>query len=185
MILIRSFYIFSTMVFATQVFSAHAQSTDAATEASLRQAINAYDAATEARDFEQIVAISLPPKILAIVMNLPEASDADIEGARTEMIGALETGYASIEDFNYEYDLTNLDIFTTSSGLNYALLPTVTTISLRDLNLKSTGTTLALFDEDQWFLLNSQDEESISWFRQAYPSLETVDLQPNQMEVVQ
>jgi len=190
--LIRLAYLIGTLFLATQIFAACAQSETtqddtmgAADEASLLQTVNAYNAAADARDFENVISLSMPEKILTIVMEQPNASEADITTAHTEMVSAIEAAYATIEEFDYQYDLTDIDILTTPSGLNYALLPTVTNVSLSGLSLKSTGTTLALHDENQWFLLNPQDEESIGWFRRAYPSLENVDLQPNQMEVVQ
>ena len=191
---IRLTYLISAMFFAAQVFTACAQPeaeaesaatvTSAASEATLRQAIDAYDAAVEARNFEQIVTISLPTKVLAVVMDQPDSPQIDTADAYAEMALAIEQAYATVEDFDYQYDLTTIDILKTETGLSYALLPTVTNITLSGYGVKSTGTTLAIFDEDQWFLLNPQDAESIGWFQQAYPSLESVDLQPNEMEVV-
>ena len=157
-----------------------------ATKESLIAAFNAYDEAYLTKDAGTLVDIGFSPKILKVLIDqglLPGVTSH--QQARYSFVRDFEGLLGVLNSFEASYDLDNLSIETTSSGLSYAIVPTDTAFSFAGSSTTSTGSTVAVFDDGKWYLLNPQDAETIGWIKTAYPSLADVALEPVLMEISQ
>ena len=190
----RPIWLFTILMFASIPLAACGQPApdgqatieQSADKTALMETIEAYDNAYAAKDFNTIIDLSLPDKILAILTTEGGPTDeAGVAAMRQEMVSAFETQLANLSGFSYDVITDEMTIEQTPQGLKYSILPTTALMKLPTYSIKSEGTTLAVHDEGKWYLLNPQDAESISWFKDAYPSLKNLDIQPNKMEVLQ
>ena len=157
-------------------------------EASLLQAISDYDEAVAQGNAEQLVKFGMSPKVLAHLAAEEghpagaESHETYIEGTRAAMIAAIDGVLKAADEFEYQYDLENPSFQTADTGLQYVRLPTVTNIQLPNIAVTSTGETIAVLDDGQWYFLNPQDAETIEWMKAAYPELQDLQIEPNNME---
>lgn len=144
---------------------------DAAAKQSLSARVAAFD-----RDMNRgnVTAVMdyLPPKMIA---QLSEKVGADPEFIKAAA-GAMLTGMTREIKISGRSDLSQALVGTAGNGQPYALVPGAANITAGKETMTTQGTTLALQDSGQWYLIGLSDADTLADLRAAYPEFRNVAL---------
>jgi hypothetical protein len=100
----------------------------------------------------------------------------------TEIESAMEL--VTINDFSMDMDTASWQM-TPDGSIGYALIPTVTDMTVEGMGkVHATGETLAFQEDDQWYLVRVDDASQALLLTNAYPAFKGVTFTPGAMEVV-
>jgi hypothetical protein len=103
------------------------------------------------------------------------AMQAEIDSAMSQV---------TIEDFSMDMDTASWQM-TPDGSIGYALIPTVTDMTVEGMGkVHATGETLAFAEDDQWYLVRVDDASQAQMLIGAYPAFDGVTFTPGKMEVV-
>jgi len=152
----------------------------AAQQQALTERIDSFDTAVRANDIDGIMGV-VPPKVLDRLASQFGLSVDQLIGEMQKQINEVMTD-VKIESFGM--DAKKVD-FVTESGLTYGLIPTESVIDLGPAGkLRSTTTTVALLEDDNWYLVRIDNSEQIDVIKQVYPMLADVQFPAGTLEPV-
>lgn len=153
-------------------------------KASLQAAQDEYDRYFEARDFDTIVEIGIPDKLLEEFM----AEEGNRNGNKAEyrqvMAQQFDAVFSTVTITDYETDVKSAKIRTTETGRPYAFVPTVIELETQGVRVRADVDMLAIVEDGRWYFLNPADQMSINVFKRAFPDLEPLDIKPQKSTVV-
>lgn len=114
----------------------------------------------------------LPPKMIA---QLSDSVGADPEFMKAAA-GAMLEGLTRELTIAGRSDLSQALVGTAGNGNPYALVPGAASITAGKETMVQQGTTLALLDGGQWYLVGLSDAETVTDIRKAYPEFRGVAL---------
>ncbi len=120
---------------------------------------------------------TVPPKLLEAMATQAGMSTDQLREAGTAAATAM-MGMVKIE--SYEYDLDGAE-FGKTDAREYALIPTSSVMESMGQKLKTTGDTLAMQDEGEWYLLRVEEPAQIELLRSVYPDMADVEITPGQI----
>jgi hypothetical protein len=125
---------------------------------------------TEAMDAgdHSAMADATPPSIL---QHIAESAGIEVDALRGILISQMETMLAGSSIVEYSIDAGEGAVFRElGDGTPYALLPTETVIMSQGTKVTSRSQSLAILDEDKWYLLRVSDPQQVAILRQVYPA---------------
>lgn len=151
-----------------------------AQQQALTERIATFDAAVRANDIDGIMGV-VPPKVLERLASQFGLSVDQLIGEMQKQINEVMTD-VKVESFGM--DTKKVD-FVTEGGLTYGLIPTESVIDLGAAGkLRSTNTTVALLEDDTWYLVRIDNAEQIDVIREVYPMLADVQFPAGTSEPV-
>lgn len=162
--------------------SAFARDFTEAEKDGLAERVASFNAAMSASDWIEVMGV-VPPRVLDKI-----ASDfgVEVEALRQEMVAFMDETMAqvSIESFGMAVNET---VYTaTPDGTPYALIPTETVIDMGEAGkMKTSNTTVGILDEDQWYLVRTDDAQTIAVLRAVYPAFAEVELPAGTTEIIE
>ena len=109
----------------------------------------------------------LPEKYLSYMAKKASMTVPEFKNSAIKLLDGITK---DIKFTKSTYNLENAKIGKTSKGRNYALIPTVVTMSVKGKSIESKGKILAFEDENRWYLVNF-DKNYITSMKELYPDL--------------
>ena len=144
---------------------------DAAAKQSLNARVAAFDRDMNRGDITAVMDY-LPPKMLGQLAQEVGADPEFIKAAASAML----TGMTQELKIAGRSDLSQALVGTAGNGAPYVLVPGAARITAGKETMTTQGTTLALQDGGQWYLLGLADAETLADLRAAYPEFRSVAL---------
>ena len=169
------------ILFVSTALPAAAEFT-AAQKEQLAEKIEAFEAAVRVSDVAEVVRV-MPP---AVYEFMAAGSGMSIDSFRDFAIEKISEVMDGIEVLKVEMDVVNVEYLMTPDGFDYALVPSSIEFSLPEVGaIEATSHTLALMDNDQWYLLRIDDPQQLLIITQVYPSFKNVELPRGSYKVLE
>ncbi|MDO5706593.1 MAG: hypothetical protein Q4G49_16205 [Paracoccus sp. (in: a-proteobacteria)] len=148
-------------------FPLSAMAFDASDEAAITTRFDQLLADIKAGNMASMLDVTPPPifEAMAKQVGLSPQQLKDITTAQA----AQMMDQVTIEDASY--DLNAAEKSVSSTGRDYALIPTRTVMKMGDDRIEATGTTLALEDAGTWYLMRLDTPDHLAMVGQIYPDL--------------
>lgn len=157
-----------------------AQSLPPAQQQALTERIDTFGAAVRANDIDAVMGV-VPPKVIE---QLAAQFGLSVEQLIAEMQKQIDEVMTDVTIESFGMNTKKVD-FVTQSGLTYGLIPTESVIDLGPAGkLRSTTTTLALLEDDSWYLVRIDNAQQIDVIKQVYPMLADVQFPAGTSEPV-
>ncbi len=137
-------------------------------------------AAISAGDFAKTFD-TIPPKLLEAMAGQAGMSVDDMRTAGAAAASAM-MGMVKIESYEYDMDAAKFD---KTDAREYALIPTTSVMETMGQKMKTTGDTLAMQDDGEWYLLRIEDPSQIQMLHTVYPDMADVEIAPGKIEPAQ
>jgi hypothetical protein len=150
----------------------------------LSDSVETFEAAIAQGDFAATFDF-MPPKVLDLLAAQAGMSvDEVLIATKTDIEVAMAT--ISIDEFGMDVAAADWQV-TPDGQLGFALIPTVTLLSVPDMGqLKGKSETVAFPAEDgSWYLIRIDDASQVSLLQAAYPAFVGVDFPVGSMELVE
>ena len=148
----------------------------------LATAVQAFDTAMRASDFEAVVNASISPKLMA---SMASSYNVPAEQLKTLVIQQMQQAVQTVKIDSFGMDIDHIDYQETTDGTPYALLPSEVVMEVAGTKTKSSGPTLAFLDDGNWYLLNVGQKTQVDVLKSAYASFADVTFPEAKMEAVQ
>ena len=134
---------------------------------------------TAAFGFDHADRTTLAAELQRIEADMEAGRYAAVADRRPPLLPAMPEIPEDVRYLDVRFDLASTDIRTTTSGVDYAIFPTRTTLS-RGLgaDLVSDSLTLAYQDAGRWYVVDLASEDDVSALVSAYPAFATIEF-PN------
>ncbi len=110
------------------------------------------------------------------------SQDALFAAMQQEIDSAMSQ--VTIDAFSMDMDTASWQM-TPDGSIGYALIPTVTDMTVEGMGrVHATGETLAFAEDDQWYLVRVDDATQAQLLIAAYPAFDGVTFAPGKMDVV-
>lgn len=122
----------------------------------------------------------MPPKMKLALLEDSGVSETEMKNAM-KLVWAQTLQIVKLESFEVD---VNVPVKTLPTGGKYALLPTVTYMSLLsepDMLVTATSETLALTDGGLWYMVRLDEAPQVQMFKSAYPEYANIDVMKPQM----
>jgi hypothetical protein len=153
-------------------------------KAALAATIDRFNNAMRQKDYDTVVATSLPRAIIAQIASAYGLKDADLEtfqaSIRAQMVGTLKV----VELVDFGMDQKAIAYHELADGSFYAMVPTETVMQSDAKKYRARSQTLAVKDNGVWYLLRVSGEQQGAMVRAAYPQLKDVQFSDSQMEEI-
>jgi hypothetical protein len=125
----------------------------------------------------------MPVKVIENLSAQAGISQEELFAAmKTEIDSAMSQ--VTIDDFSMDMDAASWQM-TPDGSIGYALIPTVTEMTVEGMGkVKASGETLAFAEDDQWYLVRVDDASQALMLADAYPAFKGVTFTPGAMEVL-
>jgi len=151
-----------------------------AQQQALTERIASFGTAVRANDIDGIMGV-VPPKVLE---RLASQFGLSVEQLIAEMQKQINEVMTDVKIESFGMDAKKVD-FVTEGGLTYGLIPTQSVIDLGAAGkLRSTNTTVALLEDDIWYLVRIDNAEQIDVIKEVYPMLADVQFPAGTSEPV-
>lgn len=156
-------------LFGTQL--ATARDVTEAEKAALAERAAGYQQAFIDKDYEAILDGSSP----RFYAHIAEQAGATVPELRAFLIQQSKTVMATATIEAHELDLDGTEYRQTKYGAPYALIPTRVVLNIPEKGrFEINRETLALLDEDKWWLMRINDASQVSILQQVYPSFANI-----------
>jgi hypothetical protein len=147
----------------------------------LAEAVAHFDAAMGANDMATIIE-TVPPRVLA---SIAEQHAIEIDALRQAIVEQAELAMSAVTIVSFGMDLDAAEHEELADGTPYVLIPTETVLDAGQGKMRVRTKTLALLDEEDWYLLRVDDEQQLTILQTVYPDFAGVAFAPGTMEAVQ
>jgi len=138
----------------------------------LESRIAAFDTAIRANDVAKILKVT-PPKIYDF---LSEQAGMPVEELQKLVVTQMSEVMKDVKVQELEMDASKAEFLTTPDGTGYALVPSHFVMSMPEVGtIETKSHTLALMDNDQWYLLRIDNPQQLLIMKQVYPSFTDVE----------
>ena len=149
--------------------------------AALAQAVTDFNTAMGEADYATVVK-TIPP---AVVENIAASGGISASELITTIVSQMEEAMAAVKIESFSMDMAAVKYEETPDGTPYALIPTTTVVDAgAGGKFKAMSDTLALLDDDTWYLMSLSDPAQVGILSQVYPSFTGVQFPPGTMEQV-
>lgn len=149
--------------------------------AALAEAVTDFNTAMGEADYSTVVNI-IPP---AVVAHIAEGAGISSGELITAIVTQMEQAMAAVKIESFSMDMAAVKYQETTDGTPYALIPTTTVVDTgTGGKFKAVSDTLALMDNDTWYLMSLSDAAQVGILTQVYPSFTGVEFPPGTMEKV-
>lgn len=176
--MIRALCLAASLSWATNVASAQALPDE--DRAAIGVAVDTFGAAMEALDHTAI-ADAIPPRVLA---HIAEGAGVEVDAVRAALVAEMEKLADQAEIAEYRIDDDGMSVAWLDEDTPYALLPTQTIVRVDDRQVRVSSQTLALQDDDEWYLVRVSDPQQVAILREVYPGFANVEFEPSITEVI-
>ena len=150
---------------------AHARDVTDAEKAALADRVAAYQQAFTDKDYEAILDGSSP----RFYDHVAGQAGATVPELRAFLIEQTKKVMASATIEAHEMDLEQTQYLKTKYDTPYALIPTRVVLNIPDKGrFEITRETLAIIDDDKWWLMRITNTGQVSTLQQVYPSLSNI-----------
>lgn len=168
-------------LFLLAVLPAAAEITSAQKE-QLAERITAFDVAIRANDVAEILKVT-PPKIYEFLSEQAGMPVAELQKLVIEQMGEV---MKDVEIQELSMDTGQTEYLTTPDGTDYALVPSYFVMSTPEIGtIETKSHTLALRDNDQWYLLRIDNPQQLLIMKQVYPSFTNVEFPRGSVKTVE
>ncbi|WP_308917382.1 hypothetical protein [Jannaschia sp. LMIT008] len=151
-----------------------------------RQAVTDRIAAFEADFAEGDMAGVLDVMPPSLLQAMADQFGMEPDMLRTAMAQAVEGAMAEVELNAFGMDVEAATFGETAEGRAYALVPTMSEMTVPDVGtMRSENTTLMLEEDGAWYMLRIDQPQQIALVREVYPDLAEVPLQLGTTEIVE
>lgn len=155
---------------------AHARDFTEAEKATLTERVAGYQQAFIDKDYDAILDGSSP----RFYEHIAKQADVTVPELRAFLIDQSKAVMASATIETHELDLQNTQYLQTKYGMPYALIPTLVILDMPGRGrFQITRETLAIIDDDKWWLMRITDTDQASVLQQVYPSLANISFKPS------
>lgn len=95
----------------------------------------------------------------------------------------MKAAMSQVEIKEVSFDLDDMVHGTSATGRDYAVVDTITRMTMAENNIKATGPALAYEDGDKWYVLQIQSPDQAAVLAAVYPDLAEVELPEGSMEM--
>ncbi|MFV0361338.1 hypothetical protein [Tropicimonas sp.] len=110
----------------------------------------------------------MPP---AFLENMAGQSGMSVEEVEQLVVSQMEQVMTQISFEEASYDLGAAETGTSAAGRDYALIPSRTVMKADGRRIEATGTTLAVEDGGQWYLIRLETPQHLQLVGEVYPDL--------------
>ena len=148
----------------------------------LAERVTAFDTAIRANDVAKILQVT-PPRIYDF---LSEQAGMPVEELQKLVVEQMSEVMKDVEVRELAMDISNAKYLTTPDGTDYALVPSHFVMSMPEIGVIETNShTLALRDNDQWYLLRIDNPQQLLIMKQVYPSFKNVEFPRGSVKTVE
>ncbi|MBL6426485.1 MULTISPECIES: hypothetical protein [Maritimibacter] len=147
---------------------------DTSDKAAVESAIASFDADFRGKNFEGVLN-AMPPKMLNYMAQQIGIPAAELPATMARQMSVF-MGDVTVERFNM--NTNRMTTGTTSGGMDYAFIPTRTTVKGPEGRQTMNSYTLALQEEGKWYLIRIEQEQQLNIVKAVYPAFSNVRL-PN------
>ncbi len=153
-----------------------------AERAALAARIAAFDDAMRAEDYAAIVA-TIPP---GIIDQLAKSYGVETAMLVERLPDMMKSAADRVTLLNFEMLLDDATYPELPDGTPYALIPTETVFQLKDggKTYLATADTLAVLDQDTWYLVRVSEQAQVDALVAVYPGFAGVEFAPSDAEVI-
>lgn len=150
-------------------------------KAQLTAGVAEFTAALKAKNFDGVLKV-MP---LKIIPTIAEQAKIPPDELRKAMVGLMTDALAKVTIDRFSIDLANAEYRELPDGAPYAVIPTVTEMSLSDgRRFKEQAQTVGFLEEGIWRLIRVSDDQQLAILRQAYPAFAKVEIAKASLELV-
>jgi hypothetical protein len=160
---------------------ASARDVTAEERAALGERVAAFHAAMTGGDAAILVDM-LPPRILPAMAALAGMTIAE---ATTVTIGLLGATLADLTGISFKFDFPATEFRELPDGTPYALIPSAFFMSEGNTTIRVVSNTLAILDEDGWYLIRVDDTPQLDMLRDTYPLFVGIEFAEPIMQVIE
>ncbi|OOY09215.1 hypothetical protein [Thioclava sp. F36-7] len=154
---------------------------DAADRNAVTQEVAGFTKAVDEKDYS-VFFDTVPPKMMQAIADQTGVPKEQLEDIMRKQIN---DAMASVTIDDFEMNIAAMKTGETSSGRAYAQIPTSTVMEVPDMGkVRSTNTTLALQDGEEWYLVRIDSPAQIAVLRKVYPDFEGIEFPKGTMEAV-
>ena len=170
--------------FGSVTASAQADASNFSQEQKLQldQTISDFVNAMDAKNYNEVVSLSIPPNVLEYLAGM---GGVELSLIKPQVSKMMRTAMESIDTFDYQFLKDDTEFYTLSDGSQYALIPSVVNMSAMGQTLRSYEDTFAMYDDNRWYLVRVSDANQVRIMRAVYPQYSVVKFKPGRLEQVQ
>ncbi|MEC7762416.1 MAG: hypothetical protein VX874_10960 [Pseudomonadota bacterium] len=147
---------------------------DNSDKAGVQAAIQTFEANILSNNHEAVLG-AMPPKMLTYIASQVGMDPSELAGSMAKQM-EIFMGDVTIERMNM--NTNRMTTGTTSGGMDYAFIPTRTTVKGPGGRQTLNSQTLALEEDGQWYLVRIEQEQQLNIVKAVYPAFANVRL-PN------
>ncbi|MBE7185644.1 MAG: hypothetical protein INR68_14700 [Methylobacterium mesophilicum] len=148
--------------------------------AALQQTVTRFDRAMRDGDLETIVEV-IPPRVLK---QIGDRAGLDVASVRAATVQQMRSLMSQVKIESFSLDLPKAEHKELTDGTPYLLVPTETVVAAEGTRTKTISDTLAMLDENKWYLLRVSDANQVGMLRQVYPPFAGVSFPETRTEVL-
>lgn len=151
-------------------------------KAALMDVVAQYRAAVDAKNYDQIVALSMPPTFLGYFAKM---AGTDIETMRSGVSSQMGAMMSQIERFEYTFDEDNIRFETLPDGSVFARMPLDVTMVISGQTITAKDHNIGLYEDGRWHLVRVSEPELARMFKEAYPQFKDIEFAQTQMSIAE
>lgn len=157
--------LYSAAFSCTLALTSSAWAFDNSDRAAIEALSSAFDAAFETGDMAAVIGFIPPP----IIEHIASQNGFEVEPLKSMLIQQTEQMMAKVTVEDFSMDLAQASTGTTATGRDFALVPTITVISMGGISTENTTNTLFFEDSGEWYLLRIENAGQIKVLNAVYP----------------
>ena len=163
---------------ASPAARAESSNSEIANKEALLQLIAEFRAAVDAKDYDRVVEISMPPKFLGYFAEMAGTEPGEMRTAVVSQMGAI---MGQVQSFDYAYDEDNIRFETLPDGTVFARMPLDVTMVMAGKTIKAKDHNIGLKENGKWYLVRVSEPELARMFKEAYPEFKDTEFAQQQM----
>ena len=125
------------------------------------------------KNFTGVLSV-MPKQFLDHMAKKGNVSVSDLKGALIELMKRMED---TVKIVSFDMDSSKAKIRSTSKGRVYSLVPTTTTMDIKDRGrIEVTNHTVGIYDANKWHLVRIADQKTRDVMIQIFPSLSEINI---------
>jgi len=148
----------------------------------LDQTISNFVSAMDDKNYDEVVNISIPPNVMEYLAGM---SGLELSVFKPQVGKMMGNAMESIDIYDYAFETDKTKYYTLPDGSQYALIPTIVTMSAMGQTMRTYEETFAMYDDNRWYLVRVSDANQVRIMRIVYSQYSDVKFKPSKIEHVQ
>lgn len=153
-----------------------------ADKAALMTVVADYRAAVDTKNYDQVVALSMPPTFLKYFANIGGLSP---DKMRTEIVGQMSAMMEQVESFEYTYDEENISFEKLEDGNVFARMPLDVNMVIGGQTITAKDHNIGFYEDGRWYLVRVSEPELARMFKETYPQFKDTEFATSQMSIAE